>query len=966
MDKKVPQFFALITFSILLITFFSIPAFAGYLEIPKFLCERGIEYYEKGDYDNALDSFKKALLASPQGKTAQVCKMYIELIREKTISARELAIEQAMEEALEREKIEVPPKRIVPAKRVVRERRIIKATLPPPVKEIPPLTPPVVPEEIEVPEVILPPVSIPVKEVVVEEEVFEEIIPEEVLKEKLLLDEALRATQPFTKLELELNKAFVIEGDKISRWLVTSPENVGVEREDLNHIKIAAKLIGSTYLHIWDQNGRWTLNIKVIPPKYIRQLIEVFRKKLEQVEPFKFRYSFNRNSFHRGERLHSLERQTLSFDQWLGLTGETPYGDFDTLAKVSKLREDTNLTYLTLGLTDASIGEVSDFDLRAFDYTASFSGLAFPGESLRGVRFDKRAWDKRLSYTAFWGREGQGKFGKLSPGLAEVKDTFITGGELRYSPFEDLDFRLSSFWGYGDERAEYLKENVLGLGLDYRLKKNLTLGGEFGYDSDNLAYILDSHIVFPKLRLSTEFRNIEEDFLTIMGRPSRVGELGGFIEANYTPFNWINLLGSLDVYRDRLFPNPDNPDKFNLDLHTSSDITINPTTSVRLNYQYVNEEGKLSPRQANSAGVGVVKRFPDLRDLTTHLSYGYKDAENPKTPAMDYSVNSLTAGLSLRLLGDLSYYASRQTNWLTEKYSDEESRPSVFETGLDYSSQIFTSPFYTSLRLSYRDEEDATSPHSFLGGEDSLEFATELSYRPNPDFELFASTRMKNIWEENPGVEERAELELRVGGRILWDTGINWNPVATIEGLVYRDLNDDGKKQTNEPGAELVKLYIGKKEMITDKDGFYSVSLRGKKVTVNVDTSTLPAGVVVSEGSSREVEIEQGKVIPVDFRLISRSEIYGVVFEDIDRDGKVGLSDTGIAKVKLSLEDGRVAITDEKGQYYFRKIVAGEHTITLDINSLPLNYLPLIPLTKKITLFEGITYIHNIPLKRAQ
>ena len=91
-----------------------------------------------------------------------------------------------------------------------------------------------------------------------------------------------------------------------------------------------------------------------------------------------------------------------------------------------------------------------------------------------------------------------------------------------------------------------------------------------------------------------------------------------------------------------------------------------------------------------------------------------------------------------------------------------------------------------------------------------------------------------------------------------------------------------------------------------------------------------------------------------------------MVFEDVDKDGKFGISDIGIAGVKLSLEDGRTAITDKRGQYYFRKISVGDHTIRLEIESLSLDYLPVVPISKKITLFEGVSYIHNIPLKRVR
>ncbi len=968
MENKIIKKFILLTFLILLVTFPAISAFAGYLEVPKFLCEMGIEYYEKGDYSNALSSFEKSLLVNPQGETAELARIYIKLIKqqleleeellskerlrpveeprpEKAVSARAQAIEQALQEALVREKAKAPAQVFPPAvaaKEVIPEQAVKKAIS-------------AVPEKITEP--VSPLAIVPAQQ---------EVVSPEVLGEKLVLDETVRATQPSTEIELEKNQAFIIEGREIARWLVTSPEIIAVERQDLDQIKVTAEKVGATYLHIWDQNGRWTLNIRVIPPRYIKRIIERYRKKTEEAEPFKFRYSFSRNSFHSGPSPSSLARETLSFDQWLSLTGETPYGDFDTSTRIRKLRKTTNLSYFTMGLTDGSVWGFEDFDLRAFDYSAGFSELTFPGQSLRGIRLDKEALDNRLSYTALWGKEDRGKFGRLSPALAESRDAYLFGGELSFQPTDALNYSISSFWGYGDEREEYLRDNIIGLEMDYDFNEDISFGGSIGYDSQSIGLLLHSKVALPSLNLTAEFREIEKDFLTITGRPSRLGEIGAIFTAEYFPRDWINLSGAFDIYRDRLFPNPDDPDRLNLDLHTASHFTINPTTSMTLDYQYVDEQGKAFPRRANSFGLGIVKRFPDLKDLTTHLRYGYRDSKNPKTPTADYNVNSLTTGLSLKLVGDLSYYVSRRMSWLTEEYSNEKNQPSVWETGLDYSTQIFTSPFYTTLRFNYRNEEDAASAHSFLAGEDSLQFFGEISYRPSPDLELFVSSRLKNIWPEDEEAK-RAELELKVGGRLLWDTGIHWNPLGSIAGLVYKDLNDDAEQQDNEPGVEAVRLFVGEKEASTDIDGFYMFSgVRGKKATVKIDASSLPTGFVISGPSFREVQIKQGEVVPVDFRLISRSEIYGVVFEDVDADGKFGPADLGIARVKLSLEDGRVALTDRKGQYYFRRATAGEHTITLDINSLSLDYLPAVPLTKKITLFEGITYIHNIPCRREQ
>ena len=127
-----------------------------------------------------------------------------------------------------------------------------------------------------------------------------------------------------------------------------------------------------------------------------------------------------------GRRLHSMDRTSYSYSHYLGLTGPTPYGELDSFLTVRTLNNDTDLTYLTLGLTDGRFAQFKGFGLRAFDYSPDIHNLAFPGRHLRGAMLESPAFDKRIDYTIFWGREGGGRYGGLSPSLTESKDS-LTG-----------------------------------------------------------------------------------------------------------------------------------------------------------------------------------------------------------------------------------------------------------------------------------------------------------------------------------------------------------------------------------------------------------------------------------------------------------------------------------------------------------------------------------------------------------
>jgi hypothetical protein len=61
-----------------------------------------------------------------------------------------------------------------------------------------------------------------------------------------------------------------------------------------------------------------------------------------------------------------------------------------------------------------------------------------------------------------------------------------------------------------------------------------------------------------------------------------------------------------------------------------------------------------------------------------------------------------------------------------------------------------------------------------------------------------------------------------------------------------------------------------------------------------------------------------------------------------------------------------VSYTDNTGRYLFSKAILGQHTLKLDLNSLPPEYIPTVPITKDIELTEGASYIYNIPLQRLE
>ena len=202
-------------------------------------------------------------------------------------------------------------------------------------------------------------------------------------------------------------------------------------------------------------------------------------------------------------------------------------------------------------------------------------------------------------------------------------------------------------------------------------------------------------------------------------------------------------------------------------------LRLNPESNIATNAYYVNSPGLSAPQRSLNATTTYNKRFDfnffGQRPIDTYIGYSYQKSVNPLSPTSDYQRDGLLSGLRLRLGGDLYYYLNHTYSLLRELSSNERSKPAVLETGVDY-YHTFNPLLSTSFRLNYRDEQSATSLHSFLSGEDSLEGSLNVTYSPKKGTELFVDGRVRNVWAETAGTEKFIEGELRLGARLAWDS----------------------------------------------------------------------------------------------------------------------------------------------------------------------------------------------------
>lgn len=902
-----------IILTVILFLHTSVPELFAYTSmIPEMLCDLGIKFYHQGRYEEALAEFKKALMLESAYPTALKYIQLIEQIKEKRVAPTS---KETIEEVFGIYSME-------------KEKELIK-------ERIFTLTPTAVSAVGEVEKVSQPAV------LVLDENFFE--LP--------------------TPLEITKDASLIVSGSNIKRFLVTQPGIINVERKDNHELWVTGKDVGYTDLLVWDEHGRWTLAFQGIFPKPQGPTYEeLMRRKEEEARHFKVRYSVNWSGNETGRRYHNLKRQgKYSYIHNIGLTGQTPYGNLDSAATLRRLRT-TELTYVTLGLTEGKVGPFSDFTLRAGDLTPDIANLVLPRTAVRGALFSSPAFNKKIDYLLFWGRESGGRY-FLPSDLYKLRHSFLSGMNLSLAPTEIQNYKFSLIRGWGRDRQNFLNEYGYDLLGNWKLDK-WALGYEIAHDSKKFAHLFGADYIASKLKFSAKLRNVNSDFVSMTGTGWEQGKLGGLFNLNLIPTDKLNIATRLDVYQDRRFPALDNDDRLNEDFDWRLHYRLNSSTDLTLDYLLQNDLGKLSQFRFQSPGLGISKRFKFRRDIYTFFQYHYLENKNFSSPSLDYTADRINLGLRFNLIGDLFYYLNKEINWLSEKYDSNHFQPQVFETGLDYSKQLGRSPFYTDLRFIYRDEEDAASPLSFLSGVDYIEGYSELSYRPNENEEIYGTLRLRNSWQDSPTAIKRIDASFNTGMRYLWDTGISWNAICDIEVYVFGDFNSDGLRQRDEPPYAGIKIWLGKeRSQITDLFGSCKFKgVRGNKAHLSIDLSTLPEGFMLTSPKTQETTILQNQTVRLYFGIISRSEISGIVFSDKNGNGKYDSKEKGIEGILITLEDGKKATTDNQGKYAFPNARAGEHTITVDLNSIPINYLPQTTLTKKITLFEGVTYIYNIPL----
>lgn len=151
---------------------------------------------------------------------------------------------------------------------------------------------------------------------------------------------------------------------------------------------------------------------------------------------------------------------------------------------------------------------------------------------------------------------------------------------------------------------------------------------------------------------------------------------------------------------------------------------------------------------------------------------------------------------------------------------------------------------------------------------------------------------------------------------------------GTAIARVYRDLNDDGVRQADEPFERGVQLTAGQSVVGAVTDARGEVVIDGltpfRGVTIGVDTSSLEDPLVQPKTQGQRVVPRPGIAFRIDVPLVGAGEIEGTLMS----------ADAGVEGVDIELVDARGGVTatqrsDFDGYFLFDAVPYGRYTLRL-------------------------------------
>src|SRR6201988_1481242 len=164
------------------------------------------------------------------------------------------------------------------------------------------------------------------------------------------------------------------------------------------------------------------------------------------------------------------------------------------------------------------------------------------------------------------------------------------------------------------------------------------------------------------------------------------------------------------------------------------------------------------------------------------------------------------------------------------------------------------------------------------------------------------------------------------------------NSYASVYGRVYQDVNLNGRfdPAVDQPQANAKVRVDGSRYVVSDVNGNFRIDsvMRGEH-SVYLDLLSVRADLTLLDNTQQLITIESTRDVIVDFRVVRTGRISGVVWLDLNENGRLDETEQVLPDVRVVTGSGRDTLTDDKGYFIIGDLPPGEHIVLLDEKTIP-------------------------------
>lgn len=164
------------------------------------------------------------------------------------------------------------------------------------------------------------------------------------------------------------------------------------------------------------------------------------------------------------------------------------------------------------------------------------------------------------------------------------------------------------------------------------------------------------------------------------------------------------------------------------------------------------------------------------------------------------------------------------------------------------------------------------------------------------------------------------------------------NSYASVYGRVYQDVNLNGRFDPNvdQPQANAQVRVDGNRYVVSDANGYFRIeSVTQGEHSVYLDLLSVRADLTLLDNTQQLITIASTRDVIVDFRVVRTGRISGVVWLDLNENGKLDETEQVLSDVRVVTGSGRDTLTDDKGYFMIGDLPPGEHIVLIDEKTVP-------------------------------